>query len=199
MAFPYGARTHSYVAGDQVRSADLNAIQDGIVDVSDEVEDVEDVQLPKKTVSRSNNAELLFAPAPDAYGGETMWIERSTNGLTEVVLDTLSDWRDRWIVFMGMVSDGTDRPGQVGDINCGHILFGAGSVHSAAASGMFYSGPGRTGADYEIVLSPAGMTDKIDLYARAADGALCMVKDATADADVYLYLKVDGSPVQNHY
>lgn len=196
----YTARTTTYAAGSQVAAAALNAIQDGIIGSNTAI-DLLVVELAAQGLEcQTCTGNQADSPAPDVGGAKTIWVEKSTNGTTDVVLDNSVDWRDRYIICIGRPSASTFIAGGAND----NTLVDAMEDGTADAfHRIFYSRDGQTGSsDQEamvIDLTDAGYTDNIRVFARASDGFLCMKKDANANADVYVVGEFRASPVQNHY
>lgn len=195
----YPARTFTFAASNQVAAANLNDIQDGIVLVSENLDD-----LSGRLSGETATCNTTDAPAPDAIGGVTRWVEKSTNGVNVVVLDTSVDWRDRMVIVFGSKFAAADPlPGGADDdvAEWNFEDFPYGRVH-----GIFYTQAGQTGASavgtlgIPFLYPTAGGVEFAIIFARDTDGALCMRKNAhAADGDFYFIVKVDGSPVQNHY
>lgn len=198
----YPARTQTFAPGDQVPSATLNAIQDGLVAASDEIDDIEDAQIPPKKHAVTATGNQSDSPAPDTTGSIEVWVEKSTNGTTEVVLDAgvTRDWRDRYIHIDGYTGTSADIAGGGSD-NAIEIQFEP-SVGSNTVKGIFYSRSGvAAGANSRFRFEPDGwITEFILIYASNTTGSLVMRKDAhAADPDGFVVLKITASPVQNHY
>lgn len=198
----YPARTQTFAPGDPIPSATLNAIQDGLVAASDEIDDIEDNQIPPKLEAVTCTGNQSDSPAPDRTGAVEIWVEKSTNGTNEVVLDSglTRDWRDRMIHIDGYTGTAADIPGGGSD-NAIEIQFEP-SVGSNTVKGIFYSRNGAAaGATNRFRFEPDGWgTEFILIYASNTTGALVMRKDAhVADPDCFVVLKISASPVQNHY
>lgn len=188
----YAARTHDYSAGDQVTSNDLNDIQDGLVAVSDSVDELAADKMEVRTAT-ANQAD---SPAPDRGGALAVWVEKSTNGTNVVVLDDFVDWRQRYIDAVGYYtsSSGSIAGGGSDDAIAIDIITSSLAIHR-----FFYSEAGQTGGFGNPGFTVDIGTEFVRVFARNTDGALCMRKDAhAADPDVYVVLKVTASPDQNH-
>ncbi len=206
---PYPARTQTFASGDQVPSATLNAIQDGVVGCSDAIDDIEDNQLPAKSEGKTATGNQSDSPAPDTDGEISVWFEKSTNGTNIVVLDHSlhADWRDRYIVLqLGSTTSAAYIPGGASDEQMHQIhVNGGAAIATGAVGGIQYleggSAVGGARPYFEWTPQIAGWTtEKIRIFARQSDGALCMRKDAhAADPDIYVYGRIVGSPPQNHY
>ncbi|HNC97850.1 MAG TPA: hypothetical protein PKW90_17100 [Myxococcota bacterium] len=182
---PYPSRTRTYAAGDQVASADLNAIQDGIIDCSDAI-DALDARMATAISASINMGE---ATPPDQGGApELRGVEVSTNGTTAVIIDSTVDWRDRWITVTAYPI--STRPGDAGDSN---LQFSR-ATH-IKGDGVFYTGSGGTSYNFQFVPT----ADIVEIYADSSTGALKMVKNANADGTQTFLMNFTGSPVQNHY
>lgn len=146
------------------------------------------------------------SPAPDTYGGGAVWVEFRTTGTTEIVLDNSIDWRDRFIAINGYGIEGATSalPPAAGDDGL--------SAHSNADAptlddvltrniiGFLYTEAGGDGsADPRMRIYHDGATTTGALYAKSADGNLAfkLLGSPTNEAD--MILKIDYSPVQNHY
>jgi len=206
---PYPARTQTFAPGDQVPSATLNSIQDGVVGCSDAIDDIEDNQLPPKAEGKTATGNQSDSPAPDVNGEHSIWFEKSTNGTNIVVLDTglHIDWRDRFITLMlGSTTSATYIPGGANDDQMHQIhVNGGGAIATGAVSGIHYTKSGTAIAAarpyFEWTPQLGGwVSETVRIFARSSDGALCMRKDAhVADPDIYVYGRIVASPVQNHY
>ena len=194
----YTAVTNTFAAGDQVPSATLNAIQAGIVDVSEALDDVVVAANATFGEQRSASANLTDSPAPDAGGAMEVWVERPTNSTTLVVLDASADWRDRYIIVKGTIaSTANDIAGGSADNAITAELNGVGGT---VLDFMWYSRDGQTGATastecHEHTVSAGNV---FRFFARSTDGALCMLR-TTAGTDLYVVASFRASPAQNHY
>lgn len=187
----YPSRTHTWAAGDPVASADLNAIQDGLVALSDSVDEL----AADKAEARTCTGNQADSPAPDRGGAVEIWVEKATNGTTEVVLDTFVDWRQRYI----LVQCYTDSSG--GDEIAGGSLDGQIDKNlslSDVGGRLFFSQDGHAGSTNTPGLYVTITTDVLRIYARSSDGALCMKKSANADPNLHVVGLIKGSPRQNH-
>lgn len=198
----YPARTQTFVSGDQIPSATLNAIQDGLVAASDELDDIEDFSLPRRGTVVTATGNQSDSPAPDIGDAIEIWVERSTNGTTEVVLDSglIRDWRDRYIHIDGYTGTSADIAGGGSDAAI-EIQFEP-SVGANTVKGIFYSRSGTaTGATSRFRFEPDGWTTEFILvYASNTTGSLVMKKDAhAADPDTFVVFRITGSPIQRHY
>lgn len=202
MPGPYPTRTKTYAPGDQVGSAELNAIQDGIIDCSDEIGDIEDNELPPRLKSVTCTGNQSDVPAPDTTGAIEIWVEMSTNGTNEVILDVYAhaDWRDRYIHVVGYAAAATAIAGGANDdvIDYSHEPV----TDSASVEAFWYSRDGSAaGGSPHCQFQPAAWAvEYVNIYARSIDGSLVMKKDAHAvDPDTFIVLKITGSPIQHHY
>jgi len=197
---PYSARSQTFVAGAQVASAVLNAIQDGIIAVGVEMA----ARIIERVEGYTATGNKTDSPAPDSTGACTTWIEKSTNGTNEVVLDTYLDWRDRMVVFTGYCNTSSDYiPGgaQDDDIQHKYLADGAAAASASAVHYFAYTRDGGTGpaVSWEPAVGGWG-TEVVLIYARSGDGALCLKKVShAADPDIFVVGEVRCSPVQNHY
>lgn len=189
----YPSRTHDYSAGDQVTSNDLNDIQDGLVALSDSVDGL----AAEKLECRTATANQADSPAPDLASGLVVWVEKSTNGTNVVVLDTFADWRQRYVEASGYwTSAAASIAGGASDDAIAIDQLGGSSL---AIHRFFFTQDGQTGGFGNPGVTIDIGTEFVRLFARDSDGALCMRKDAhAADPDVYVVLRVWGSPDQNH-
>lgn len=202
---PYAARTRTYAALNQILAADLNAIQDGIIAVGAAVATLVAEIEAEAVSSSSSTANLSDSPAPDAGGEVAVWVEKKTNGTTPVTLDTSVDWRDRWLLLRGkFVTTDAAIPGgasdNVGDDDTAY------SLPRYWIDALVYTRDGQTGSSSSteaIRLGNRGgapvASDYVVIYAHSTTGALMMTKTATADADVWVVMRVTGSPQQNHH
>lgn len=187
----YDTRTHTYVAGDQVTANDLNAVQDGVIAVSAEVDNI----AAQKMEARTGSENQADSPAPTLGGAYMTWVEKVTNGTTIVVLDDFIDWRQRFVDVAGCyVSSSAYIPGGGSDDLISYDLSSAGVIRFCFTQDGHDGGLGYTpGMDIDLG------TEHVRIFARSTDGALCMRKSAHAvDPDVNVVLRVIGSPQQNH-
>lgn len=189
----YPARTLTFGANDPVPSAALNAIQDGIIAVSENLD-----ELGAQLHSGTATGESTDSPAADPHGGVAVWIERWTNGLNVVVLDTSADWRDRWVTVVGVRSaSAAVKPGGADDHTATWTLEDGATANWV---GIFYTEAGTAGNDllhYRTLTTDNGV-EVGRLFARNTDGALCLRKNTHTGADFWVAARVEGSPVQNH-
>lgn len=145
------------------------------------------------------------SPAPDKYGGGTIWVEFRTDRTAEVVLDTSIDWRDRYIAVIGYGNYGsTALPPNAGDSGLDAYFHpeagSADAVLQALCGGFAYTEQGGDGsADPAMRIHVENEAQTGYLYAKSADGNLAFKHriDPVIDSDIIL--KIDYSPVQNHY
>lgn len=196
----YTARSQTFAAGDQVPSATLNDIQDGIVDGNTAmdllVDELEAQAEENQTASENQND----SPAPDVGGAKTVWVEKSTNGTTVVVLDDSVDWRDRYVIIQGVMTAGSRIAGGANDDDTDRNI--RLDAMSEAYHWWLYTRDGTDGTTSAncVGILYTGGTEYARVFARSTDGALCMCKDAhAADPNFYLVMEVRGSPIQNHY
>jgi len=195
----FPARVKTYVAGDQVASADLNAIQDGVIGGNTSMDllvDELEAQGEENQTATENQAD---SPAPNVGGAKTVWVEKSTNGTTLVLLDDSVDWRDRICIITGFVVAAASAPGGANDNVLEYNLEGGlATIHA-----VIYTEAGQTGAaanpGFSASVPSMIPTDTLRIFARDTDGALCMQKSANADGDSVVILEVRSSPAQNHY
>lgn len=191
----YPARTKTYAPLDPVASAELNAIQDGVIATSDNLDVLAAITAANETASGNDSD----SPAPDPGGGGTMWCEQRTNGTTVIVLDNSIDWRDRFVILtVYMIADATAMPGGANDaLFCRVDLKAA----SAAYHEFFYSRDGKSTATTDASEAARMLltADYVLVAARNTDGALVLYKDANADGDRSCIIRAEYSPVQNHY
>lgn len=192
----YTSRTKTWAAGQQVASADLNTIQDGIIDVSEAVDDL----AAETGVSRICSGNQGDSPAPTPDGGGVIWIEMTTNGTTDVVVDDSIDWRDRVIVAEGLLLGETpysaNMPGGANDDDTDYDLTGSGSgeIHR-----ILYTEAGQDGTNNNPAVAVVRQTDEVRLFARDTDGKLCLVKNGTSDSyETIFWGCVKFSPDQGH-
>lgn len=193
----YTARDTTYSPGSQVPSAMLNAHQDGIIDTSTAV----DALAAKVSPIRTATTNQSDSPAPTTYGGVEVVVERSTNGTTAVVIDSSIDWRDRYVVVVFRVEESDIStvglvPGGGSDDDISYQIDDAGATH-----GLFYTQEGQDGTVSTSCFQwvPATMTDAVRIFARDSDGALCIIKNGTANNEYMVAGFFRASPVQNHY
>lgn len=196
-AATYPSRTNTYSAGDQVQSAHLNDIQDKAVLTSDQVVTLSAYVGPSRTCTGNQSD----SPSPKVIGGGTVWIEATSNAVTEVVLDTSIDWRDRFIVVTGAVDVSTsmDLPGDASDDTTEYDI----NDTSSPAEGIhwiFYSEQGTTYPTAPTASASAEVSgfDRLHVYVRD-DGALVMRMTPYTSAVGRIIAKVDFSPMQDHY
>lgn len=201
----YTSRTNTWAAGDQVASADLNDIQDGIIDVSDELDGVVGQLHPNSSATRNSSD----SPAPTVHGGRTIWIEADTDTTTVVVLDTSIDWRDRYLEVALML--GLDNSGSAayyefpGDTDDDEIYIDLVNTTTPVGLHLFcYTEQGQdgtaTGPGINWAPGPVIFQDNLLIFARSTDGALCMCLDGSTTSDNFrLTGRVTCSPMQNHY
>jgi hypothetical protein len=165
-------------------------------------------------ISRTATENQDDSPAPDIYGGGTIWCEGITNSQTPVKLDDSIDWRDRIITVKAFIKasatpqnhlpGGTSQKDIEG--RSWEVLTGGHDIHDMSEC-IFYSGPGSN--------SP-GLTSGFHgsiAYDTAADYFVeFFVDDGTIDqaGDLYMIIlssvtneyaviaKIEYSPVQNH-
>lgn len=195
----YNTRSNTFSPGSQVASAVLNAMQDGAIAVSEAL----DTLAGRMPVSITGSGNLSDSPAPDQYGGWTVWCEARTNGVTPIVLDNSRDYRDRFIVVLGAVGTATTyRPGGADDdaIEAQLSAPADGAFDSGAISTFGYTQQGSADGTTGVVKTIYVITSAtyIYLYARSTDGALMMVRN-TASNDRTVMISVTVSPNQNHY
>jgi len=205
MAGPYPSRTQTFAPGDQVPSTTLNAVQDGIVGCSDAIEAIEDDELPLKLESTTASGNHSDSPAPNDTGARKVWFEKSTNGVTPVVLDLAPDWRQRFIRLVLYVNVSPNyMPGGSSDdlIEYVHVN-GGGIVDTESVSGLFFSKDGSAGGGSHPYLEftpqvGSWTSEKVRIFVRT-DGVLCMRKDAHAvDTDIWVVGYAECSPKQGH-
>lgn len=193
----YTARTNTWTAGDQVESADLNAIQDGVIDVSDAV----DALAGQVAVSRTSTRNLGDSPQPAEDGGGDVWVEAESNGATIIVLDTSIDWRDRFVLVQGLcaITTAFDFPGGASDDSIHADLTDTTSTGDAI-NGFFYSQQGHSGVGtptaYAIANISSGNTARV--FVRD-DGVLALKVSPFASDNCRLMARVSFSPRQEHY
>lgn len=193
----YITRTNTWAAGDQVGSADLNAIQDGIIDVSNAVDELAGLV----AVSRTGTRNLGDSPQPAEDGGGEVWVEAESNGATIIALDTSIDWRDRFVVVQGIcaITSSTVFPGSGGDDAVLADLTDTTSSGTAINS-FFYSQQGHSGVGtptaYAIANISTGNTARV--FVRT-DGVLCFKMSPFSTDNCRLMAKVSFSPRQEHY
>ena len=220
MTNPYPARTHSYIAGDQVNSSDLNAIQDGVIAVGaahstlegrvttaeDDIDDAEvNIASLEEHRDRRATGNAGDTPIPAAYSGGSVWFEKATDGAGVVMIDDSKDWRDKFIILTAhMTANTLLHPGQANDDSIRAIVVngnavGAGSLHAIAYTEQGQTGGATLPGIYTQPNLVGWLGDYILFFARDTDGALCMTKVGSADPDIWFLGKVDYSPDQNHY
>lgn len=195
----YIAVTHDYAPGDQVASADLNAIQEGIVSVSDGLDGLADELNAVASPVVTSSVNLTDTPAPDAGAGWSVWCEIRTNGTTGVTVDvaTERDYRDRLIHVQGhFVGDNTHVPGGADEDAIGRAWSGSGD----SINQVFYSGPGTTGSTgtYSAESTPASLSDHVRFWVTSSGGGLALKKLTAADSDYTFIGVITASPTQNH-
>lgn len=190
----YTARSHTFTAGGQVPSASLNDAQDGIIGVSNNLDDL----AARAAGGASGSANLSDAPAPDQGGAYSVWIEKSTDGMNVVVLDTTIDWRDRYIALTGVyTADVNIRPGGSSESNLNY------DIETAPTTLLWfhYSGGGKdtTTSTSTSCIRFIPTADAVIIAARNSDGALVLYKSAAADPNITIMAEVRCSPIQNHH
>lgn len=198
----YPSRTNTFAPGNQVTSAALNGMQDGTIAVSTAVVDLATDLVEQAPESQTCTADQVSSPAPDVGGAKTVWMETVTNGTTEVVIDTSIDYRDRIGMACLVGASSLTVPGGANDGTSAQWTYG---TTPGFIMQMFYTEQGQTGAsntpgfyDSAHVFYSAG-SDHVRIYARNTDGALCMKKDASADANIPILGFIHFGPNQNHY
>ena len=158
---------------------------------------------------RTATANKSDSPAPDASGGGTVWAEFRTNGTTAVLIDNSVDYRDRFVSIQGYAEEvATSRlPGQANDDqlmaykDC--TATSAGLVLQALAGGVFYTESGGDVTNDPVLrLYAEGQTQSYGIIvAHPTNGGLYYDHGSgtppTNERDIIL--KIDYSPVQNHY
>lgn len=192
------ARTKTWGAAQQVTSADLNNIQDDIIQAS------QDAQTANSRIGgRTATVSLAHSPAPEAHGGATVWVEATTNGTTEVVLDDSMDWRHRNIIVEGLIDadTATEYPGGANDNNMERDLGQADPTSVTQIHKWTYTEDGQAsgaaanpGIEHRINF----VAEYLRIYADSATGALTMRKDAHASINYRVQLCIRASPYQNH-
>ncbi len=151
-------------------------------------------------ITASNN--LSDSPAPEKFGGGTIWVEGITNGTTEVILDDSVDLRDRFISITGYLSPtrsdpGFYLPGGAGTGFSSITVNNAGTLQSSVSAsyiaGFVYTGSG--GTSKYIITKDDG--DDIIVYVNTS-GNLCIVKSTDTSDQEAITFKTDYSPKQNH-
>jgi hypothetical protein len=194
------ARIFDFTAGGQVASNDLNNIQDAIIDGDAAVETLIDELEAQALECQTASGNQADSPAPDVGGAKTVWVEKTTNGTTVVVIDNSVDWRDRYLIIEGMfTSAAASIAGGASDNAISQNLSDGGEGSSTDMHAMFFSRNGQDGSSsnecYENTISGGNV---IRFFARDTDGALCF-KRTSAGTDNWFIGEIRGSPAQNHY
>lgn len=194
------ARVTTYAAGDPVFSADLNAIQDQILNVGNAA----NYLAGQVTPGRSGSVNNSDSPAPTQFGALMIWVEAQTNGTTVVVLDNEDgmDWRDRFVEVVGICDIVADVvfPGESGDDAVEADLDDL-STSGAAIHGMFYSKAGfapASGTPTAAARKPISSGNTLCVFVRDADGALCMKMSPFSADNGRLIARISCSPRQGH-
>lgn len=193
----YETRTHDYSAGDQVASADLNAIQDGIIDLNTAVDSLVTQLNDNAAQASTATGNQSDSPAPDTGGACSVWVEMTTNDTTVVVIDDSVDWRDRYFFVRGTVASASaDIAGGASD----NAIAAAMDISSGdVVDGFFYSRDGQDGtASTECYEHTVSAGNVLRFFARSTDGALCFRRGASG-SNYYFIGRIDASPAQNHH
>jgi len=163
---------------------------------------------PYSQHSKTATKNLSDSPAPDATGGGIIWVELRTTGTTEIILDNSIDWRDRFIAINGWgVQLGTSiLPGQAGD----NGIFAYGNAQDPASLdlvltrnviGFLYTEQGGDGSalPYMLMNVEEQGANIGRLYAKSSNGNLAFKFAANPANEQDIILKIDYSPIQNHY
>lgn len=194
----YDERTVDASPMDQLASADFNAVQDGIIDVSAALDEAKGEICPSRRATCNDGD----SPLPTQDGGVIVWFEVVTNGTTPVTIDNNIDWRDRWVEVSYFVALAASSP-QPGDA-LDYALQGDLQSDSAACHRLFYSGAGNDGThglDHGAYFNPSSgsLPDSLNLHAKATGGGLAIMKNATTAGDYILFGCAKASPPQNHH
>lgn len=193
---PYAARTRTYAASNQVLSADLNAIQDGIIAVGAAVSALVTSVNDYMQEARTASCNTTDAPAPSNGGSKAVWVEKNTNDTTEVVLDNTINWKDRYIVITGYSNAvAADNPGGASD-NALTIDLGN---NTTGIFRVFYSRDGQDGTSALEAcehLVAAGQT--LRFYVNNTTGNLCF-KRTDVGTSYWFRGEIRCSPDQGHY
>ena len=159
--------------------------------------------------SRTATGNQSDVPEPDTYGGGPVWaVKVIPDNTTPIVLDTSIDWRDRIITINGWAIENASAafhlPGGANDDLISDSDFGADNIAPKEfVQGVFYSEQGSASAGVRPHFIDASTLTAQDFYYIWADsttGNLMCGKAATTNGSVYgLMLKIDYSPIQNHY
>jgi hypothetical protein len=165
-------------------------------------------------LSRMSSKNLSDTPAPDEYGGGTVWIECITNADNAIQLDDVIDWRDRIITVTAyLVEDSSPANVLPGGSNqstiTGYIYKDSTAIDlSKSAFGIFFSGPGSDGSgapgsDYYSLSICYNVIEYIRIFIDNGSlgnaGSLYCKAEASMTNEYALLLRVDYSPVQNHF
>lgn len=183
------------------------------VDDSDDMTNLITVKGPDSNIygtrtPRTATYNKADSPAPDHFGGGTVWVELRSSGTSGKILDESIDWRDRFIVVTGYaVEQATSRlPGQAGDndlrANTDANATSAGNVLVNYFSGFLYTQQGCQGGilDTEkLEIESENGTQFGDIFALDSDGSLRWDSLSAPTNNHDIILKVDYSPKQKHY
>lgn len=195
----FSDRVETAVAGNPITSNTMNEIQDRSIAVSAQADTIAAAMFLSKTATLNQSD----SPAPDTMGGRLVWFEATTNGITEVVVDTAMDYRGRFALLAGQRGADADHvPGGADDDQIWSILSPSGAPATHFFAFVFFQdgNSAPTSSPYPGVtfISIVGGTDYVVWYARPSDGALCIIKNAASDTDVTLMGALIVSPPQNH-
>lgn len=194
------SRVRTWAAGDQVASADLNAIQDAIIDANTDVDTLVTELGAQALECQTATGNQADSPAPDVGGAKSVWLDKITNDITEAIIDNSVDWRDRYIIIQGVFETASASvAGGASDNAIALDLIDEASGSSVNIGALFYSRDGQDGTAttecYQFTVSGGNV---VRFYARSSDGALCF-KRTTSGTNYYFIGRISGSPVQNHY
>lgn len=162
----------------------------------------------KSQTASENQAD---SPAPDRFGGGTIWAEVMTDGTNAVLIDDTIDWRDRIISIAAYVSypsatPSTYLPGTGQPLTGYMTILSSHALDSDSkdiAQAMFYSDNGCGASSINHAAKIINSGDDIQIFVDDGTyltaGNLALIKDADTANQQTLLLKIDYSPVQNHY
>ena len=140
-------------------------------------------------------------PAPDLAGGGVIWAEIRTKLTDEIIIDNSMDWLDRFIKCWGFGKESASEyyPGGAIDEQINGYTGTSPLAGSNIIGDFLYTEQGGDGsANPRCSVRPHGYTQLAYIYAKA-NGDLAF-KYAVAPTDEgNIILKIDYSPVQNHY
>lgn len=154
---------------------------------------------------KENETVKYLEVTPQSYGAGTRWISDAIEDLTETVIDSEIDYRDRCIVMTGFISSEDTNIQTMPGGESGTKTFDFGSVCIDSA-GAIVTTRSKNYFSLSIFFDTGGTSknatikndgDLVSIYARAADGALCWKKTSASYGHYTVTAKIDYSPKFN--